>query len=277
MNTEEKNRKYLRAGFIGFFLILVVALVTIFRSNLSQEENLAEMNSTSSDPNEEVSQIEENSIEAKDLMKKIIKKDELIILDIRSEEEYKKEHLANSINIPFVNFQEKVSSLQKDKTYILLDDDYAESSILAMKLLFENNISNVFYVIGGFSSWKAQYNPTISSGDPNSFVDQSKVQYIKSDKLKELIVQEPKLLIIDVRDAEAFQAGHIKGAINIFLEDLEKEKAKIPFGRKIVLYDNDGLWAFMGAVRLYDMGFFNILTLSDGLDGWKNNKFELVK
>jgi 3-mercaptopyruvate sulfurtransferase SseA len=45
----------------------------------------------------------------------------------------------------------------------------------------------------------------------------------------------------------------------------------------VVLYDNNGLWAFMGAVRLYDMGFFNILAMSDGLDGWKSNKFELVK
>jgi len=61
------------------------------------------------------------------------------------------------------------------------------------------------------------------------------------------------------------------------LDDLEKEKAKIPLGRKVVLYDNNGLWAFMGAVRLYDMGFFNILAMSDGLEGWKNNKFELVK
>lgn len=275
MENKEKNKKYLKAGFIGFFLILVVALVTIFRSNLSSEENSTEISPV--DFAKEKSPLENKAIETKDLMNKIIQRENLVILDVRSEEEYKKEHLADSVNIPLVDFQEKVNSLQRDKTYIILDDDYAESSLLAMQVLLENKISNAFYLIGGFSSWKAQYYPTISSGDPNSFIDQSKVKYVKSDKLKELISQEPKLLIIDVRDVGAFQSGHIKGAINIFLEDLEKEKAKIPFGRKIVLYDNDGLWAFMGAVRLYDMGFFNILTLSDGLDGWKNNKFELVK
>jgi rhodanese-related sulfurtransferase len=275
MENEEKNKKYLKAGFIGFFLILLVALVTIFRSNLSKEENLAETDSMNSD--QKISKIEEKSMEAKDLMKKIIQKDDLVILDVRSEEEYKKEHLANSTNISLVNLQEMAASLQKDKTYIILDDDYSQSSILAIKILAENKIFNTFYLKGSFSGWKTQYNPTISSGDPNSFVDQSKVKYIKSDKLKELIVQDAKLLVIDLRNVEAFKAGHIKGATNIFLEDLEKEKAKIPLGRKIVLYDNDGVWAFMGAVRLYDMGFFNILTLSDGLDGWKNNKFEVVK
>ncbi|MBU2028338.1 rhodanese-like domain-containing protein [Patescibacteria group bacterium] len=276
MENEEKNKKYLTVGFIGFFLILVVALVTIFRSNLSPEENLTQNNSL--DSKEEVfQQIEEKFIEAKDLMQKIIQKEGLVILDIRSVEEYKKEHLADSVNIPFINLEESVSSLSKDKAYILVDDDYAESSLLAIQMLSENEIANVFYLQGGFSSWKAQYYPTISSGDPNSFVDQSKVKYIKSDKLKELMAQDSQLVIIYLGNAEAFQAGHIQGARNIFLDDLEKAKAKIPLGRKVILYDNNGLWAFMGAVRLYDMGFFNILAMSDGLDGWKNNKFELVK
>src|SRR5665647_64551 len=244
MENEEKNKQYLTAGFIGFFLILVVALVTIFRSNLSSKENLAEIKSM--DSSGEVSAVEKQAIEAKDLMQKIIQKENMVILDIRSTEEYRKEHLADSLNIPFVNLEESVASLPKDKTYILLDDDYAESSLLAIQRLSENEITNTFYLKGGFSGWKAQYNPTISSGDPNSFVDQSKVKYIKSDKLKELLTQDPKLLIIDVRSAEAFQVGHIKGAVNIFLEDLEKNKTKIPMSQKIVLYDNDGLWAFMG-------------------------------
>ncbi len=275
MENEEKNKKYLTAGFIGFFLILVVALVTIFRSNLSPEKNSAEIKSM--DSKEEVSPEEKRSIGAKDLMNKIIQRENLVILDIRSAEEYQKEHLADSISMPFVNLEESVNSLSKDKTYILIDDDYAESSLLAMQMLSENKITNVFYLQGGFSSWKSQYYPTISSGDPNSFVDQTKVKYIKSDKLKELMAQDPQLMIIYLGNMEAFKLEHIKGAINIFLDDLEKEKAKIPLGRKVVLYDNNGLWAFMGAVRLYDMGFFNILAMSDGLEGWKNNKFELVK
>ncbi len=275
MENAEKNKKYLAAGFIGFFLILVVALVTIFRSNLSPEENIAEIKSMES--TEEVAPVAEKFIAAKDLMQKIIQRENLVILDIRSADEYKKEHLADSVNIPFVNLEESVNSLSKDKMYILVDDDYAESSLLAIQKLLENEITNVLYLQGGFSSWKGQYYPTISSGDPNSFVDQSKVKYIKSPELKALMAQDSQLVIIYVGNVEAFQAGHIQGAQNISLDNLEKEKAKIPLGRKVVLYDNDGLWAFMGAVRMYDMGFFNILAMSDGLEGWKNNKFELVK
>ena len=275
MENAEKNKKYLTAGFIGFFLILVVALVTIFRSSLSKEENLPVSDSVETD--NQASQLEKKAVTAQALMQKIIQKEVLTVLDVRSEEEYKKEHLAGSVNIPFVNLEGAIGSLQEDKTYILLDDDYGQSSILAIKMLSENNISDTFYLDGGFLAWKAQYNPTISSGDPNSFVDQSKVKYIKSDKLKELMAQDSKLVIIYLGNAEAFNQGHIKGAQNIFLDDLEKEKAQIPLGRQVVLYDNNGLWAFMGAVRLYDMGFFNILAMSDGLDGWKSNKFELVK
>jgi rhodanese-related sulfurtransferase len=58
---------------------------------------------------------------------------------------------------------------------------------------------------------------------------------------------------------------------------LEKRKKDIPIGKKIVLYDNDGLGAFKAGVRLFDMGFFNTFTLSDGLDAWKKKNYELVK
>ena len=113
MENEEKNKKYLTAGFIGLFLILVVALVTIFRSNLSPEENLNKISPV--DFTKERSPLEDKAIEAKDLMNKIIQRENLVILDVRSEEEYKKEHLADSVNIPFVDFQEKATSLQKNK------------------------------------------------------------------------------------------------------------------------------------------------------------------
>jgi len=58
---------------------------------------------------------------------------------------------------------------------------------------------------------------------------------------------------------------------------LESERNKIPVGKKIILYDKDGLWAFQGAVRLFDMGFFNVFCLSDGLDSWQQKKYPLAK
>jgi len=85
------------------------------------------------------------------------------------------------------------------------------------------------------------------------------------------------LYILDVRKNATFSEGHIKNAANIFLDDLETKYRDIPMGKEIVVYDNDGLWAFKAAVRLFDLGVFDVHALSDGLDRWKQKGYEIVK
>jgi rhodanese-related sulfurtransferase len=148
---------------------------------------------------------------------------------------------------------------------------------LTENVLPKNGINNVYYLAGGFSGWKNQEMTTISGGDPFSITDQAKVSYINSDELKKEIENNGNLYIIDLRKSDAFAEGHIKNATNIYLGDLEARQKEIPLGRKIVLVDNDGLWAFKGAVLLFDMNVFNVFSLSDGLDSWKEKNYEVVK
>jgi hydroxyacylglutathione hydrolase len=145
------------------------------------------------------------------------------------------------------------------------------------KKLEDNGISNFSYLKGGFSGWKSGYNATVSEGDPNSFLDQAKVKYISSDELNKIMGTEKNIYLIDLRSNSQFTDGHIKGSANIPLNNLENEENKIPLGKKIVLYDTDGLGAFKGAVRLSDLGFFNVLNLSDGFEVWKKKGFEITK
>jgi rhodanese-related sulfurtransferase len=148
---------------------------------------------------------------------------------------------------------------------------------LATSILPQSGFKNVFYLSGGFTEWKDENNGTASAGDPSSFSDQAKVNFIKGDDLKKAIDNNEDLLIIDLRKEAAFSGGHIKNAINIYLGDLEKRRSEIPLGKKVVLVDNDGLWAFQGAVRLFDAGVFNVFALSEGLDAWKQKGYEVVK
>ena len=52
--------------------------------------------------------------------KKILNK-ELIIIDVRTSDEYKKQHLPNVINIDFhsPNFQDQLAQLDRNKTYLV--------------------------------------------------------------------------------------------------------------------------------------------------------------
>lgn len=273
---QQKSNNNLVALSIGFFLILLIALMTFFRSssinNSQQTDDQPKQNATSDNLKNAT------KISASDLSKKILGGENITIFDIRTSDSYAQEHLLNSKNIALPDLAGSIDGLDKEKTYIIIDSGSAlESTGLAARTLADAGFKNIYYLDGGFDAWKSQYNATVSSGNPNSFTDQSKVTYIKSDKLKEMLASEKNLAIIDVRKSNQYAEGHINGAMNIFLDDLENRRNEIPIGKKIILYDNDGLWAFKAAVRLFDMGFFNTLALSDGLDTWKTKGYEIVK
>ncbi len=275
--SQEKNEN-LKAISVGFLLIIIIAAITFLKPYFSQtkpaEKTMAE--DTAKRANIDTAKI--NKITSEELAKKIQTKSDFIIIDIRNESEYQKEHIIDSQNIPFNQLPSAFSVLDKDKAYIFVDEviNIATVNNLA-SLLFEKKYKDIYYLDGGFADWKNKFNPTISNGDPNSFVDQSKVSYTTSDDLKKTLEQEKNVLLIDLRKNAEFNTGHLPGAINTFLDDLEKKRKEIPSGKKIILYGTDGISAFKGAVRLFDLGIFNVLALSDGFDSWNKKGYETVK
>lgn len=267
-----KNKNILVLA-IGFFLIVFVALATFIRPVFNEKKSV-----TTDVVKPEATVEKARGIESDELSKKMITQTDLTIIDIRSGSDFNKEHIINSKNIAASALADVLPSLDKEKTYVVVSDVLSEQDISYMGKIFQDNgFKNYFYLIGGFPAWKNKYNPTLSAGNPESFVDQSKVTYIKVDELKQLLDSNSDVFIVDLRKSGQFGTGHIKNAVNIFLDDLETQTDKIVPGKKIILYDNDGLWAFKGAVRLYDLGIFNVVALSEGLDVWKKRGFEIVK
>ena len=271
-NKLTKNKNILALA-IGFFLIVFVALATFIRPSFKEKKPIAP---DVSQPEASVGKA--RGIESDELSKKMITQTDLTIIDIRGESDFNKEHIINSKNITASALADALPSLDKEKIYVVVSDILSAQDISYMEKIFQDNeFEKYFYLIGGFPAWKNKYNPTLSAGNPESFVDQSKVTYIKADELKQLLDSNSNVFIVDLRKSGQFSASHIKNAVNIFLDDLETQTDKIVPGKKIILYDNDGLWAFKGAVRLYDLGIFNVFALSDGLDAWKKKGFEIVK
>jgi len=271
---QEKQNNNLVTISIGFGLILIIAAITFFRTSSTKDTSTPEVVAANA--------IADNlkkatKISSADLAKKIMSNAAMILIDVRNETDYAHEHILNSKNVPLQDLNSDLAGLARDKTYIVIDyGDSLDMTALATSLFSDAGFKNVYYLDGGIIGWKNGYNSILSEGDPNSFTDQSKVKFIQSDNLKDLITAGASLTI-DVRKSDQFAQGHLKNSINIFLDDLEKNKGNIPTGKKIILYDDDGIDAFKGAVRLFDMGFSNTFALSDGLNSWKNKGYEVVK
>ncbi len=275
MYMPQSANKNFTAILAGFFLILAVGAITLFNNdNTSGEESAA--SSSSPQPSEDFKK--NRKISPEELSKKIRIKKEITVIDARNEEEYKKRHILDSVYIPLTFLEQELARMNRNQDYAIVDSDGSNQVISFLESITKRlGLERVWYLEGGLQGWVESYQSVISEGDPGSFVDQSKVTYLSSNELKEILSGKQNVLLIDVRKDGQFHEGHLRGAMNIFLEDLEQRRNEIGAGKKIILYDNDGLWAFQGAVRLFDMGYLNVLALSDGLDAWKEKGFEVVK
>jgi rhodanese-related sulfurtransferase len=276
-NYSEQKNGNLKALAIGFGLILIIASITLLKSgfikNPLQADQKTELDLKA---RESVDSTKISKITSAELGKKNqADSGAMLIIDLRERADYEKEHLVKSQNIPLSEGFSAFDRLDKNKEYVLFDTQCETIIVNAFAdALSAKNFKNIYYLEGGFEAWKKEFGSTISAGDPTSFSDQAKVNYIASVELKK--ISDQKLTIIDLRKSPEFSSGHLVGAINIPLEELEKRSKEIPFNRKTILYATTGIDAFKGAVRLFDLGFFNVFALSDGLDGWKKQGFEIA-
>jgi rhodanese-related sulfurtransferase len=269
----EKN-KNIAALSIGFLLIALIAGITLFR----QRSAPAPVTGDPDQPTAADAQPKKSyELSSEDLEKKITAGQPPLIIDTRDAGAFQQEHILDAKNIPRDSVTAALPALDKSKSYVIVDDGTGNGLTLVTDTFPQAGIKAVYHLDGGFPDWKSRNEPTISAGNPESFSDQAKVKYIKSDELNSRIAAGDSLFIIDLRSGSNFQAGHIPGATNIYIGDLEGRRGVIPFGKKVVLYDKDGLWAFQGAVKMFDMGFFNTYCLADGFDSWQQKKFPVTK
>ena len=117
-----------------------------------------------------------------------------------------------------------------------------------------------------------------SDNKANDKQTEKKDEKKSSDLMKgETLLEEQKkcATVIDVRVAEQYNEGHIKDAINIPLETIEKDiESKVTKkDAKIILYCNTGNRSGQALEKLKKLGYTNV----SNAQGVKQYKYELVK
>lgn len=82
------------------------------------------------------------------------------------------------------------------------------------------------------------------------------------------VVARGEALVVDVRDAEEFAAGHIPGAINIPLGHLAQRQADLPRGRALLVHCQGGYRSAVAASVLRACGWERVTDMRDGFAGW---------
>lgn len=93
------------------------------------------------------------------------------------------------------------------------------------------------------------------------------------------LINHENALVVDLRSASDFQAGHISGSKNVQMNQFDAEN-KVLAGVKelpVVLVCKAGTTATDAAKRLVKAGFKRVLVLDGGIGAWQGADLPLVK
>ncbi len=98
------------------------------------------------------------------------------------------------------------------------------------------------------------------------------VKRLKPEELKRIIEMDKKgeYVLVDVRQPEEYEDGHIPGARLIPLGELEKRQNELERDRKIVTYCRSGHRSMGAATLLCGLGFKDVYTMEGGILNWNH-------
>ena len=227
-----------------------------------------------------------------------------VLVDIRSDEHYAKHHIPGSIHISYADVwrSNKTDYLPKDKKIIIIDySGHSSSQVAAYWTLLGFDTIAMKHGMAGWSKDKDVIGGSSLPCEPRNFAVTKEeavpqtydlpvldAKSIRVDELlrlrgeaiaaKPVVIQADELLakvtaknvlVLDIRSAGHFKAGHIAGAVNLPFRSLIEETSlkKLPSNRQIAVVDYDGHSASQAA-RLLNLLGYDSLALRDGMSIW---------
>jgi rhodanese-related sulfurtransferase len=96
------------------------------------------------------------------------------------------------------------------------------------------------------------------------------IEELTKEELWQRLQRNDKLVVLDVRPQEEYEAGHIPGAVSIPLDELHKRVKELPKSKQIVAYCRGPLCALAPeAARYLKTKGYKVKRLVEGAPDWK--------
>lgn len=113
--------------------------------------------------------------------------------------------------------------------------------------------------------------PSASAGETIGTVAENGVRHVNAKEAETVISTTPDLVILDVRTAKEFEAGHLKGAINIdyYAPDFKEQIALLNRDDNYLLHCRTGARSGKSVPIMIEAGLRHITHLDGGIESWK--------
>lgn len=243
-----------------------------------------------------------NVISAGDFLAKVAANEDIVILDLRAEEDYAKGHIKGAVNVPFGNAipaaLQKIPNNKPVYVYCYSGQTASQATVLLnIAGIDATNVRSGYTAIAKEEA-AANLTTTLTAMLPNAtyevdkdirdaiivyFFDMSiEENYgkfnVKPAQLKEALDnKDSNIVVVDIRKEEDYQKGHIAGTeINIpFGAGMQEQFEQIPKGKTIIVQCYSGQTASQTMAGLRLLGY-QAYSLSGGTTGWTDAGYELT-
>ena len=182
-----------------------------------------------------------------------------LLVDLRPADEHARAYLPGSISIPaddgFGTWLGWV--VDPDRPLVLLLPDAGVWDDAVRQALRVGYESIAGYLDGGIDAWRSA-GGEVATGRWESVVELA----------RQLAGDDPPL-VIDVRQASEFEAGHVPGALHLMGGDLPGRLADLPRDRPLATMCAGGFRASIAASLLRQAGFERVAWVPGGFDRWR--------
>ncbi|MEK8181226.1 MBL fold metallo-hydrolase [Flavobacterium buctense] len=185
---------------------------------------------------------------------------DVVVLDVRHENDFVKAHIPNSIFIGIQgNFAPWVGSLLKDvnqKLLLVIPAGREEETITRLSRVGFDQVLG--YLKGGMEAW-------VEAG-------------FETDSIKSISPEEfsgqltPKSIVVDARKPGEYEAEHVENALNIPLDTVNESFQSVPKGADFFLHCAGGYRSVIMASILKSRGIHNLINVEKGMNGIKQTK-----
>ncbi|MDH3359624.1 MAG: rhodanese-like domain-containing protein, partial [Desulfobulbaceae bacterium] len=194
-----------------------------------------------------------------DLKNLIDSKVEITVVDARNPEEFQEVHIKGAISVPVKQWDKYSSRLPADKSAKIIfycnGVKCGKSKKAAIKAM-SSGYDNVFIYAEGMPVWEEKGMPIYAGPNYEERIETTKITPVF---LNILITNESEsFTLVDVRDEDEFNEGHIAGAINIPVAVFASQSEVLDKKKLIIVYCNSGGRSYNAYRKLMKLGYKKI-------------------
>lgn len=191
-----------------------------------------------------------------------------LILDVRSAADFDEGHIPGAVNVgldgSFPLWVGWLAPYDREVVLILPADERAGEALRHLQRIGVDDVAG--YLTGGMEAWRA-------SGRPEERLTEWPVEALANQM--ELAGGSP--MVLDVREAPEWEAGHIPGAQHIPAGVIARgETDGLPRDREIAVICGTGYRSNVAASLLQARGYDNVVTVPGGMEAWREAKLPIA-